>query len=286
VPRRARRGREGDAPEPPNTPRGRPEKVSGPVGAVVGGPDARDGSSLLADVLERTQADVESARVKAAGKGKKFKRELTFAIRFAKYTSAGLARALQPEFPGTVGGEQPSRAARGTKRLDVRYSTPEAGLGLAVSLKSVHFGERDGGNAGFTHNLKRNDEELRVEATGHHLRQPYSVLAAVIFLPLESCEDKDLEGEGTSSFASWVRYLWPLKGRDEPEDPPDQYELVFVALYSRNARELGFYEVGGPVPCPRRGRPQSLIAFSEFLDRLTETYRIRNGEDFHFAGED
>ena len=91
------------------------------------------------------------------------------------------------------------------------------------------------GATGFIHNMKRNDEELRVEATGHHLRQPFAVMAAVLFLPLESCTDLD----ETSSFASWVKYLWPLKGRNESEDPPDRYELVFVGLYSppaRNAR--------------------------------------------------
>ena len=65
------------------------------------------------------------------------------------------------------------------KRVDVKYSTPEAGLGLALSFKSVHFGEEDSGNRDFVHNLKRNDEELRVEATGHHLRQPYAVMVAV-----------------------------------------------------------------------------------------------------------
>ena len=164
----------------------------------------------------------------------------------------------------------------------MNYSTQEAGLGLAISLKSVHFGERNEGAASFTHNMKRNDEELRVEATGHHLRQPYAVLVAVLFLPFESCDDLT----PNSSFASWVQYLWPLKGRIEPEDPPDRFELVSVALYARDASELGFYLLGGDVKCPRRGRPNRLLTFQQFLQIIKSTYDRRNGKDFSFEGEE
>jgi hypothetical protein len=208
------------------------------------------------------------------------KEQLSFAIYFARHMSAEIAAALEPEFPGIRSGENPSQSVRGPKRVDLNYSTAEMGLGLAVSLKSVHFGEKAAGDADFTHNMKRNDEELRVEATAHHLRQPYAVLVAVVFLPLESVSDFD-----TSSFASWVEYLWPLKGRDEPEDPPDRFELVFVGLYARDGSELGFHHVGGEVGCPRTGRPRRVMALREFLDLVTLIYRQRNGQDFFFEGE-
>ena len=238
-----------------------------------------DGRAVIKSVLESTRRDVEAAATKAAGKP--FKRDLNFAIAFAKYMGIEVAKALEPHFPGIMSGEKPSRAVRGMKRVDVKYSTAEAGLGLALSFKSVHFGERDAGAADFIHNLKRNDEELRVEATGHHLRQPYAVMVAVVFLPFESCQDMD-----KSSFASWVEYLWPLKGREEPEDPPDRFELVFIGLYARDGRELGFYQVGGEVPCPRKGRPRRLLGLGEFLGLIRETYARRNGLDFAFEGEE
>src|SRR5262249_30561094 len=155
-----------------------------------------------------------------------------------------IAEALEPDFPGMKYGETPSQALPGMRNVDVNYSTPEAGLGFAISLKSVHRGEQAGGASHFVHNMKRNDEELRVEATGHHLRQPFAVLVAVLFLPFESCTDRPGD---TSSFAAWVEHLWPLKGRDESEDPPDRFELVFIALYARNGSELGLYQVGGQV---------------------------------------
>jgi hypothetical protein len=129
--------------------------------------------------------------------------------------------------------------------------------------------------------MKRNDEELRVEATSHHLRQPYAVLGAVVFLPFESCTDR----KPTSSFATWVQYLWPLKGRTDPEDPPDLYELVFISLYARDGDSIGFYHLGGDVPCPRYGRPRELLSLSAFLALLKKTYDVRNGRDFYFEGE-
>jgi hypothetical protein len=241
-----------------------------------------DGRVVIEAVLEATHRDVKGAEAAAAAdKKKRFKKDLTFAIAFAKHMGIHVAEALEPDFPKIISGEKPSRAVRGMKRVDVKYATPEAGLGLALSFKSVHFGERESGDVRFVHNKKRNDEELRVEATGHHLRQPYAVMVAVLFLPFESCQDAK-----RSSFAAWVEYLWPLKGRQEPEDPPDRYELVFVGLYARDGSELGFYEVGGEVPCPRTGRPKRMLSFAEFLDRIRKVYDVRNGRDFFFEGEE
>jgi hypothetical protein len=226
--------------------------------------------------------DKKNSGRRAAGKREvPFKRDLTFSISFARAMSAELALLMQPDFPDAKGGEVPSTSIRGPKRVDLVYSTPEAGLGLGVSLKSVHRGEDKGGDASFTHNMKRNDEELRVEATGHHLRQPFAVLVAAIVLPFESCDDKPSK----SSFAAWVEYLWPLRGRTDPAHQPDRFELVFVCLYARDGRELGFYEIGGDVACPRTGRPRSLLTVRQFLGRMKETYDKRNGRDFHFEGE-
>lgn len=248
--------------------------------------------SPISRVLVRTRTDVQVARQARADKNERakttgkrttpFKEQLSFAIYFARYMSAEIAAALSSEFPGVRSGETPSQSVRGPKRVDLNYSTPELGLGLAISFKSVHFGEKANGDADFTHNQKRNDEELRVEATAHHLRQPYSVLVAALFLPFEACTDF----AETSSFASWVKYLWPLKGRTEPEDPPDRFELVFIALYARDGSELAFYQVGGPVACPRSGRPRQLLSLDDFLQIVTQTYRKRNGQDFFFEGEE
>ncbi len=195
---------------------------------------------------------------------------------------AAMAEGLRPHFPEIQSGENLSRAASGSKRVDVNYSTPQSGLGFAISLKSVHRGEEDHGNADFIHNMKRNDEELRVEATNHHLRQPYAVLVAALFLPFESCNDL----RPASSFASFVEYFWRLKGRSKPDDAPDLFELVFFALYARDGSEFGFYQVDGDTKCPRIGRPNKLLTFAEFLALIKRAYDQRNGKDFFFEGEE
>jgi hypothetical protein len=104
---------------------------------------------------------------------------------------------IKPDAAGE-GVESKSRAVRGLKKLDVNYSTQQAGLLLGVSLKSVHFSEDS--SYRFHHNCKRNDEELRVEATGYHQRQPYSVLVAIVVLPFEACEDADSKRPSCSGF--------------------------------------------------------------------------------------
>jgi hypothetical protein len=269
-----------------------------------------DGGEIITRVLRATWSDVGTKRELARRRAEKstpgrrpkeFKPSLSFAIQFALHMSDFIAEGLRPNFRDVKFGEKPSQAVTGLKRLDISYNTPQAGLGLGISLKSVHFGEENDGAADFVHNKKRNDEELRVEATGHHLRQPFAVLVAVLVLPFEACFDVRPEPRGqpqqtpasrTSSFADWVEYLWPLKGRDEPDDPPDRFELVFIGLYSPPARlatetiegaELGFFHLNVNETCPRWGRPRTLLTFAKFLDVIKATYDVRNGKDFRFA---
>lgn len=242
-------------------------------------------ADIIRQVLDNTATDLARARDRRGSVNE----QLLFSIYFARHFGAAIAAAFHDEFgaENVASGEVASASSEGAKRVDVIYSTRQSGLGFVVSLKSVHQGERDAGDARFTHNLKRNDEELRVEATSLHLRQPYAVLVAAMVLPFEACLDawKKQNGAPTSSFARWVEKFWSLKGRIEPEDPPDQFELVFVVLYARDGSELGVYEVGGPVPCPRQGRPDSLLDFDGFVRRIRETYYKRNRRDFQFAGE-
>jgi hypothetical protein len=135
-----------------------------------------DDRAIITRVRKLTEEELVRTEAERAAQGKiewtKRERQVVYAVIFAKQFSKVIAAALEPDFPGMQSGETPSQAVGGVKRVDVNFSTPEAGLGFAVSLKSVHFGERNDGASHFTHNMKRNDEELRVEATAHHLRQP------------------------------------------------------------------------------------------------------------------
>jgi hypothetical protein len=246
------------------------------------GPPTLDGPTILSQVLPATQADLEEAEAKRGKPYPKHTRQNRYATLFALRFGTFIERALTQDFPGVKSGEISSQAETGLKRVDVRYGTREAGLGFAISMKSVHVGEKKDGTSDFTHNIKRNDEELRVESMAHHTRQPFAVLAALLFLPFESCVDRT----HTSSFAAWARALWRLKGREKPADPEYLFELVFIALYARDGSELGFFQVGGKETPPRKGRPSSLLTFEQFLRLVKQTYLRRNGKDFYFKGEE
>jgi hypothetical protein len=206
-----------------------------------------------------------------------------YATTFASAMAVWIANGCRKKFPGIrpdrdgKGVESPSRAVRGLKRLDINFSTPQAGLLLGISLKSVHVPDRKPTHR-YHHNRKRNDEELRVEAAGYHQRQPYAVLVAVIVLPIAACDDADSR---PSSFGMWVQYLWSLAKRKEPHDDVDRFEEVFVALYDRDGATVGFFDVTEPPP--KTGRPANLLTLDQFVARITSTYEARNSKDFVWA---
>ena len=225
---------------------------------------------------------LEAAGNRPGGSGERGK--ISYATAFANPMARLIAHALRQDFPDIKpdrsgrGIESPAQSMRGLKRLDVNFSTQTAGLGLGVSLKSVHTPDKNP-KVRFHHNMKRNDEELRVEALGYHQRQPYAVLVAVVILPFEACEDGS--SDRASSFGTWVEYVWPLGGRTDLSGEFDRFEAVFVALYDADSADLGFFHVSAPPP--KRGRPTSLLSLDEFAQRLADLYKERNSLKFRWA---
>ncbi|MDE1947965.1 MAG: hypothetical protein KGL43_01655 [Burkholderiales bacterium] len=194
----------------------------------------------------------------------------------------------------------PARSAasvRGSKQLDVNFSTPQLGLGLGISLKSVHLRETTGAQR-YTHNMKRNEEELRIEANGYHQRQPYAVMVGVLCLPFDACSDAR-GGASPSSFGSWVRHLRPFSGRSSPNDEADRFEGLYVALYDPDGSDLRFFDIRSDPPrnrVPERegelfgpaGRdrpPRRLLSYAEFLDEVHHAFLRRNHADFRWADD-
>lgn len=210
-----------------------------------------------------------------------------YAVRFADKMAVCIANGLRSKFkafrnvkpnPDGTGTESPALAVRGVKRLDVNFSDLKLGLGLGISLKSVHFRDIGGAHL-YTHNRKRNDEELRTEASGYHERQPYAVMAAVVFLPYAACDDA--RKTHPSSFGSWVQYLRPLAGREEPRDDIQRFERVFVALYDPSGKSMEFFDVMKPPP--KSGRPKASFSFEDFLIEVHTTFSRRNSLEFQWA---
>ena len=171
---------------------------------------------------------------------------------------------------------------RGQKQLDVNFSTPGLGLALGISLKSVHLREEKGAQR-YTHNMKRNKEELRIEASGYHKRQPYAVMIAVLFLPFDSADDAKKK-HSSSSFGSWVRHLRPYTGRQDPKNDIDKFEKIYIGLYEPDGSALRFFDVQEAPP--KNGRPTQVLDYRRFLDEVYHTYLRRNEAEFMWAEGD
>lgn len=206
--------------------------------------------------------------------------KIDYAVRFADLVAQQMARDLGPRLKGISATTKRTAGSVGgkTKQLDVNFSTPRLGLTLGISLKSVHTRDRKGARR-YTHNMKRNEEELRIEASGYHKRQPYAVMIGVLFLPIDSCDDGKA---GPSSFGSWVRHLRPYAGRREADDDIDKFERIFIALYEVDGSDLKFFDVGWDPP--KTSRPKLLLSYAQFLDVAYRDYLARNDSVFKWAG--
>lgn len=211
-----------------------------------------------------------------------------YAERLSRALSTKVANGLRPNFRGILpdadGKFQESRArtSKGVKKLDVNYSTPELGLGLGVSIKTVNFFDK--GSARYTKNFTRIDGELRAEADDYHERQPYAVLVALIFLPADACLDG--KQNSPSSFARAVHTFRHRCGRVLPRDNPTLMEGGFIGLYEPtgpSAGQVTFFDVD--LDPPRRGLPSNGLKFSAALKQITHVYDRRNKPVVKYAEE-
>lgn len=235
---------------------------------------ADTGVSVIRDVLEACKP--RPSRSDPVG------HKNQYAVRFADHMAARIASDLFERLEDiTATTKRTAGSARGKKQLDINFSTPRLGLALGISLKSVHLRDVKAPER-YTHNMKRNEEELRIEASGYHKRQPYAVMIAVLFLPFDSTDD----GKKTnpSSFGSWVRHLRPYAGRQDPEDEIDKFEKIYIALYEPDGSALRFFDVQEAPP--KNGRPSQTLDYVEFLGDVYYEYLRRNRAEFKWAEGD
>jgi hypothetical protein len=239
-----------------------------------------------ADVIRKVLRAAGPRPTRESQNYEKTKYAVAFADAVATEIAAGLGRRL-PGVEATTARDAAS--VRGNKQLDVNFSTKSSGLVVGVSLKSVHIGDVKNGR--YTHNMKRNEEELRIEASGYHKRQPYAVMIAVLFLPFDACTDGR---SGPSSFGSWVRHLRPYAGRASADDEIDRFEKIYIGLYADNGTDLRFFDVESDPPKNRKpasdgsllgsdGRARRTLTYEEFLDAVYHKHLQRNAAEFRWS---
>jgi hypothetical protein len=239
--------------------------------------------SSISDCLE--YANPRPAQKAKSGKG-------PYGNRLSKALGVLVANGLREDFRGILPlpdgtrSESRARTAKGFKKLDVNYSTPELGLALGVSIKTINY--RDPGTNRYTKNYSRVDNELRAEAMDYHQRQPFSVLVGLLFLPLDAADDAGTgKGEdvkaGLSSFAAAVKYFRTRSPRESPRDDLDLFEGFYLGLYGLegDARgELVFFDVAKAPPRARRPSPHEALSYEDVLDRIRAVYDSRNNPPF------
>jgi len=213
-----------------------------------------------------------------------------FAQTFSTCLASLFANALRKSFPGISPDadgkrqERRARTAKGFKKLDVNYSTSDLGLALGVSIKTINSVDKQ--SARYTKNYTRVDAELRAEATDYHRRQPFAVLIAVIFLPIDAADDAGRgtkKEDGISSLGAAVRTFRSRAGRHTVRNDYDAFERVFIGVYDAKARAVEFLDVERPPPRARRPKAGETLSFEQVVNEIQNEYRIRNDPPFEWA---
>ena len=218
-------------------------------------------------VLEQLGLDETDRRLVELGRGEK----KNFAQRFSTAIAQKIAEALRKDFPGIQpsadykGHESLSSSASGLKKIDVNYSSARSGLELAISIKTINF--KDEETRRYTKNTKRVDGELRAEAEDVHKRQPYAVLVAYVFLPIEAATDGK-----SSSLDHNAKTLVHRAGRVDTKNEFSHVELAFIGLYTDEGR-VAFYR---PETIPVHGVPADSMTFSQTLQAVRKLHAKRN----------
>jgi hypothetical protein len=185
------------------------------------------------------------------------------------------ARPAPPGVLGGSGAERRMAGGLGPKRVDVSWATEEAGLLIAVSVKTINFRDRRSGN--FQKNLTNRRGDMLFESVTLHRRFPFAVLAGFLIL------DKDAAADNTSSRRSTFENAHArfalFSDREDPADRDEQYERLYVVLFDSNPLNptLTAYAVGDPA---------APVGLGNIFDDLIEMLAGRNPDFYEAVGGD
>jgi len=154
--------------------------------------------AVFEDVIEAAGTRPDNSAGRAAKK------------RYGELISMGLARSMasdlrQRGLAGILpsaegGGERTFAGGIGAKRVDVSWAREQAGLLLALSLKTINF--PDGSSGNYQKNLTNRRGDMLFEAVTLHRRFPFAVLGGFLFFHEGAMLDAT---ENRSSKCRWTR---------------------------------------------------------------------------------
>ena len=184
------------------------------------------------------------------------------------------ARPAPPGVMDSSGAERRMAGGLGAKKVDVTWATAEAGLLLAISVKSISF--RDSRTGNYQKNLVNRRGDMLMEAVTLHRRFPYSVLAGFFFL--DSGAEADNTNRRKSTYINAHARLRLFTGRNDPAGRDEQFERFYLLLLEAtpSAVDIRAYEVGKPdTPIPLDQILNDLLSL--VAERNPDFYEVENG---------
>lgn len=183
-------------------------------------------------------------------------------------------KGTRPAPPGELdspGAERRIAGGIGAKKVDVTWTTEEAGLLLGISIKTINF--RDNRTGNFQKNLTNRRGDMLFEAVTLHRRFPYAVLGGLL------CFDKGAYHDQTSRRRSTFRNaharLQLFTGREDPGGRDEQYERFYIALLDASP--------SGPKFTPYLvGEPERSVSMTKVLDELLRVIAARNPDFYEY----
>lgn len=187
----------------------------------------------------------------------------------------GLSEALPapPGENGLSGAERRMSGGIGAKKVDVTWTTPESGLILGVSVKSINF--IDGNTKNYQKNLTNRRGDMLFEAVTLHRRFPYAVLGGLFFF------DEGAAHDGTkarsSTFMNAHGRFRLFTNRDDPFGRDEQYERFYFVLHGSNKFKPA-------IQIYPAGNPSKQVTLNEVIDELLEVVSDRNPDFYQYSG--
>ena len=219
--------------------------------------------------------------IRAAGQRPPLSAERSVKKNYAERLSNEVALALAAQLrrmglpecqPGVSGGKEKQFAGGiGAKKVDVSYATPEDGLILAISVKSISF--PDPRTKNFQKNLTNRRGDLLAEATTLHQRFPYAVVGGLFLF------DEGAEGDGTARREPTVitahEYFGAFYPRGDRSDAVERFETLGIVLY-RCIEPVSYR-------CFRAGKPKATVPLDELLVEALSRVAERNPDRFRLV---